>query len=84
MKRLATGELEFRHPCGWALPQVPPSPEVPTDAEAALRAQNEGVQLDARTLTPAWDGTRLNVAWAIDCMHPRAIAPRPSGPAAGA
>jgi hypothetical protein len=73
IERLANEELEFRHPNGWVLPQAPPLPAVPADAEAALRAQNAGVRLDARTLTPAWDGERLNVAWAIDCLHPRAI-----------
>ncbi|HEY2993405.1 MAG TPA: HNH endonuclease signature motif containing protein, partial [Methylomirabilota bacterium] len=73
IERLANEELEFRHPNGWVLPQAPPLPAVPADAEAALRAQNAGVRLDARTLTPAWDGARLNVAWAIDCLHPRAI-----------
>jgi hypothetical protein len=73
VERLADDELQFRHPYRWVLSQVPRSPEVPANAEAALRAQNAGVRLDARTLTPAWDGTRVNIAWAIDCMHPRAI-----------
>jgi hypothetical protein len=73
VERLADGELEFRHPCGWVLPQVPATPPVSADAEAALRAQNAGVRLDAQTLKPAWGGERFNVAWAIDCLHPRAI-----------
>jgi hypothetical protein len=73
VQRLAGGELEFRHPYGWVLPQVPPSPDLAGDSEQILRQQNAGVHLDAHTLTPDWDGARLNLGWAIDVLHPRAI-----------
>jgi hypothetical protein len=75
VNRLSDGELEFRHPYGWVIPEVPPLPDVPGDAAELLRAQNvnAGAQLDARTLTPNWDGSRLNLGHAIDVMHPRAI-----------
>jgi len=48
-------------------------PEVTVDAEQILREQNAGVHLDAHRLTPRWCGDRLNLGWAIDVMHPRAI-----------
>ena len=73
VERLADGELQFRSPHGWILPDVPATPAVPTDAANTLRAANAGVQLDAHTLKPNWSGERLNLGWAIDVMHPRAI-----------
>jgi hypothetical protein len=72
VERRPDGELEFRRPDGRVLPGAPALPGV-RDSEQVLRAQNAGVALDAHTLTPAWGGERLNVAWAIDCLHPRAI-----------
>ena len=74
MQRRADGELEFRHPCGYVLPPVPPAPELVGNSEALLRAQTAagGIQVDATTLRPNWDGTRLNLGYAISVMHPRA------------
>jgi hypothetical protein len=45
---------------------------VPSDPVHVLRAQNEaeGLHLHAHTATPGWRGERLNVAWAIDVLHP--------------
>jgi len=59
------------------LPQVPAPPEVAVDAEARLRGDNAaaGVHVDAHTLRPDWDGTRLNLGYAISVMHPLAIQP---------
>jgi hypothetical protein len=39
-----------------------------------VRARNEaeGLQLDAHTTTPGWLGEGLNVAYAIDVLHPAA------------
>jgi 5-methylcytosine-specific restriction endonuclease McrA len=75
VERLADGELQFRRPNGWPLPEVPEAPTVATNAPEALATQNEavGIRLDGGTLRPDWDGTRLNLGWAIDVMHPRAI-----------
>jgi hypothetical protein len=74
VERLPDGALQFRHPCGWVLPQVPAAPELARDSEAILHDANaaDGIHVDARTLTPNWDGTRLDLRWAIDVMHPRA------------
>ena len=54
---------------------APRLPDVPADAADELCEQNvkAGAQLDAHTLTPAWDGERFDVVHAIDVMHPRAI-----------
>jgi len=72
--RQPDGELRFRRPDGRPLPEVPPSPKVPRDPVNVLRAQHaaEGRVLHARTATPSWLGERLNVAWAIDVLHPLA------------
>ena len=73
--RLPDGELEFKSPHGWVIPEVPPSPALPTNPAAVIRAQNEahGLALDARTTMPGWQGERLDVGYAIDVLHPRAI-----------
>jgi len=73
VERLPDGELQFRTPHGWLLPEAPRLPDVAADAEATLRAQNDGVPLDAHTLRPNWLGERLDLGHAIEVMHPRAI-----------
>src|SRR5436853_2442518 len=75
LERLADGELQFRHPNGWILPDVPPAPDVPDQPVELLRALNEaeGLVLDAHTATPSWQGERLDVVYAIDVLHPLAI-----------
>jgi 5-methylcytosine-specific restriction endonuclease McrA len=74
LERRADGELEFRTPYGWLIPDVPPPPGLPTDPAAVIRAWNEadGLTLDAETMTPGWLGERLNVGYAIDVLHPLA------------
>ena len=71
--RLANGELEFRRPDGRVLPEAPALPSVHGNAEETLRAENAAVELDAYTLRPAWGGERLDLGYAIDVLHPRAI-----------
>jgi len=72
VERAADGELEFRRPNGWLIPEAPALPAVPGDAGETLRAQNAGVHLDGHTLRPSWSGERLDLGYAIDVMHPRA------------
>jgi hypothetical protein len=74
VERRTDGELEFRRPNGWVLPDVPSAPDVPGDPVQAIRARNEaeGLALDARTATPGWLGERLDVGYAIDVLHPLA------------
>ena len=77
VERRPDGELRFRRPDGRPLPDVPPPPAVPADPVEALRARNEaaGLHLHARTTCPGWLGERLDVGWAIDVLHPRALRP---------
>jgi 5-methylcytosine-specific restriction endonuclease McrA len=71
------GTLEFRRPDGRALPGVPAAIPVPTDPIRTLHAQHAalGLQLHARTTRPGWLGERLDVGWALDVLHPRAVGP---------
>ena len=75
VERLADGDVQFRRPNGWILPEMPEPSAVPADAADALAAQNvaAGVRVDPGSLRPDWDGTRLNLGYAIDVLHPRAI-----------
>jgi hypothetical protein len=75
VERRADGELEFRRPSGRVLPEVPPPPEVAADPVAVIRTRNEanGLHLHARTTMPGWLGERLDVGYAIDVLHPRAL-----------
>src|SRR5262245_43621789 len=75
VERLADGEVQFRRPNGWVLPEVLQPPAVPADGADVLVTQNAaaGVYVHAGILRPDWDGARLNLGWAIDVMHPRVI-----------
>jgi 5-methylcytosine-specific restriction endonuclease McrA len=77
VERQPDGELRFRRPDGRPVPDVPVPPAVPDDPVQALRARNEavGLRLDASTTRPIWLGERLDVGWAIDVLHPRALQP---------
>jgi hypothetical protein len=74
VERQPDGELQFKRPNGVAIPQVPPSPDLPADPVTVIRSRNEenGLALHARTALPYWLGERLDVAYAIDVLHPRA------------
>ena len=56
------------------LPDVPSAPRLPADPLQALHDTNlrHGLHIDAHTSRPTWTGERLDVAWAIDVLHPRA------------
>ena len=75
--RQPDGELRFHRPDGRPLPEVPSPPEVPADPAQGLRARHnaEGLVVHARTATPGWLGERLDVGWAVDVLHPRAVGP---------
>jgi len=75
VERWPDGELRFTRPDGRPLHNVPLPPAVPDDPVQALRARNEaaGLHLHGRTACPGWQGERLDVGYAIDVLHPRAI-----------
>jgi hypothetical protein len=77
--RQPDGALRFRWPDGRHLPDVPPSPTLPSDPVQVLREGHvaQGLCIHPRTACPAWRGERLNVGYAIDVLHPLAIEPRP-------
>ncbi|HEX9822683.1 MAG TPA: hypothetical protein VGD07_24045 [Methylomirabilota bacterium] len=62
-------------------PDVPPPSPVPGDAVGVIRAQHDAqdLALHPRTAMPGWLGERLDVGWAIDVLHPRAIGPTATG-----
>ena len=74
LERLVDGALRFRRPDGRALPEMPPPATVPVDPVEAIRARHvsQGLHVHARSGCPGWLGERLDVAWAIDVLHPRA------------
>ena len=81
IEREADGVLSFRGPYGWRIPDVPDSPTLSHDAMEALREENIalGLRLGPHTMTPGWYGERLDVGYAIDVLHPLAIAAPPAG-----
>jgi hypothetical protein len=76
IERDVDGALLFRRPDGHALPDVPDSPELPWAPMDMLRDMNiaRGLSLNSQTITPGWLGERLDVGWAIDVLHPLAVA----------
>jgi hypothetical protein len=77
VERQPDGELRFRTPQGRLIPAVPAAPAISDDPMRALRARNEraGLHLKADTLRPIWLGETLDVGYAIDVLHPRALQP---------
>jgi len=77
--RRPEGTLEFRTPQGHVVSDVPATPRTPGDPVGALRAAHDarGLRIDAHTLRQEWRDEPLDVAWAIDVLHPRALRARP-------
>ena len=87
VEREADGALVFQRPNGWRMPDVPDRPSLSADPMDVLREVNlsDGLSMDASAPIPAWRGERLDVAWAIDVLHPLSLAelnftPRPHPP----
>jgi len=74
VERDKDGALTFSTPRGRPIPEVPAPPPVPPDPTRTLVATNRarGVAIDAWTGCPSWLGERLDLAWAIDVLHPAA------------
>jgi hypothetical protein len=52
---------------------------VAADPVQVLRSAHaaQGLDIHPRTSCPGWLGERLDVRWAIDVLHPRALKKRP-------
>ena len=61
----ANGESTFYRPDGTLFQNVPPSPTLERDPTASLMERNreEGIEIDAWTSCPAWDGDPLDLDW---------------------
>jgi 5-methylcytosine-specific restriction endonuclease McrA len=70
VQRRPDGELTFRWPNGWIIPDVPPPAAV---LAAAVDAVAQDIHIDARTSMPGWLGERLDVGYAIDVLHRLAV-----------
>jgi hypothetical protein len=81
VERGPDGTLRFRRPDGRPLPEVPPPAAVLGDPIEALRTghDSQGLRIDARTACAGWLGERLDLAWAIDVLHPLAQGARACG-----
>jgi hypothetical protein len=82
-----SGDVPAGTPTTNALEDMPTAGQLQADAlgllaETALRsvedlrAQNDalGIRIDPYTAKPSWQGERLDVGYAIDVMHPVALA----------
>ena len=60
----------FYWPDGRPFPHVPPAPQLPDDAVAALEQRHSilGIRIDPETTTPHWTGERLDLGWAIHTL----------------
>jgi len=82
VERQPDGELRFTTPWGRPLPDVPSPKLIHDDSVKTLRARNEaaGLQLGPQTARPGWLWERLDVGYAIDVLHPRALQPKGEPP----
>jgi hypothetical protein len=75
IERAGKAGLIFRRPNGVSIPDVPDPPGVPPDPLDALWKANlrHHLNLHPHSMTPEWRGEALDVGYAIDVLHPRAI-----------
>jgi hypothetical protein len=66
----------FRRPDGRRVPRVPPPDPVPAHPAAALARAQRHLGIAGDTATPAWDGARMDVDWAL-CTLRRPAVPSP-------
>ncbi len=73
VERGVDGEFRFFRPDGPEIPQAPVLPDVSDRGLAALASTlgEAGVDLDRMPFEPGWDGSALNLAWAVDALRPR-------------
>ena len=61
------GDARFYRPDGSLMPPVPEPPALPAEPATALADRHDalGLQIDSWTVTPDWEGDRLDVDWAL-------------------
>jgi hypothetical protein len=81
VERLPDGGISFSRPDGRPIPEAPPLRALAADPVARLvaRLADDGIDIDASTSLPTWEGGAVDYGWAIDwfCNRPdRASEPR--------
>jgi hypothetical protein len=53
------------------MPAVPEAPPLPQEPAEALEGRHDalGIQIDARTAAPDWEGDHLDTDWAISVLR---------------
>ena len=66
----AAGDAHFQRPDGRPLPAAPPAPAWagPALGPTNTRLATAGTRIDGRTATPAWQGERLDLGWALSVL----------------
>ncbi len=74
------GEVCFFHPDGRRLVEAPALPAAGSEPRAALvdGLASRGIVVDHDAGLPSWDGTPLQLAWAVDCL--REVGGQPAPP----
>ena len=74
----AAGDVHFLRPDGRPLAEAPAAPAWagPALGQTNDRLAAAGIEIDARTATPAWQGERLDLGWALSVLwRPRGERP---------
>ena len=71
VKLLLDGEPQFSRPDGRPIPMAPVPPVLAEDPIVALeqRHRKEGLEIDAETGLPSWDGGSWDLNWGLYCLR---------------
>ena len=72
VRLLPGGELRFFRPDGRPLIDAPSLPAIGADPLLSLKSRlaTRGIVVDREAALPSWDGTPLDLAWAVDRLRP--------------
>jgi hypothetical protein len=67
----AAGEVSFHRPDGRHLPRVPEPETLPAEPVRELERTHEGLglEIDPWSITPDWEGDRIDTDWALDVLR---------------
>jgi hypothetical protein len=67
----ADGACRFYSPKGWRIPEAPPVPRLAASPVVALtrRHWQDGIEIDASTGFPRWQGEDFDLGYAIDALR---------------